>query len=134
MEVIRRFLEDVVQVVPLESIAYAIAYGKPDVIAFQCAEAFMSTQLNPPLSLLMASGFEKALGRIQSGVSPEVFAAMVKSLEQSSVMACSPPRWYDITKDSKQLTMTIFSEERAAISATSFDWEKLKEEYGEVPA
>jgi len=72
VEVITRFLEDVVQVVPLESIAYAIAYGKPDEIAIQCAKAFMSTQIDPPLSGLMVIGLTYALDRIQSGVSPDV--------------------------------------------------------------
>jgi len=57
VEVITRFLEDVVQVVPLESITYAIAQ---DEIGIQCAEAFMSThcQLNPSFSLLMSIGLE----------------------------------------------------------------------------
>ena len=131
MDVIRRFLEDVVQVVPLESIAYAIAYGKPDAIAIQCAEALMSTQLNPPLSLLMKGGLEKAWQRIESGVSPEVVAVMSNKADKQ-FPGMHP--WYRITKDSKQLTVTMFNEERAATSAISVDWEKLKEVYGEVPA
>ena len=131
MEVIRRFLEDVVQVVPLESIAYAIAHGKPDEIAIQCAEALMSAQLYLPFSLLMTNGLAKAVRRFQSGVSPEVLTDMqIKAQEQSTGML----PWCSVTKDSKQLTVTMLNEERAATSATSLDWEKLEEEYGEVPA
>ena len=132
MEVIRRFLEDVVQVVPLESIAYAIAYGKTYEIAIQCAKAFMSTQLNPPPSLLMDIGLGKAWSRIQSGVSPDIIRGMqIKAEEQFPGFRGF---WTTITKDSKQLTVTLTNEEESATSETSLDWEKLKEDYGVVPA
>jgi len=132
VEVITRFLEDVVQVVPLESIAYAIAYGKPDEISIQCAEAFVSTRLTPPTSLLMKVGLIKAFDRIRSGVSPDVIKDMeIKAKNQS---ACTYPLYeVAITKDSKHLTVTIENEDKSATS-TTLDWEKLKEEYGVVPA
>ena len=121
-----------VQVVPLESIAYAIAYGKPDEIAIQCAEALMSAKLHPPLSHLMTVGFLKAHQRIYSGVSPDVIHDILgKAIKQI------PGFWpfgYEITKGSKQLTVTLTNEEKLPIAATSLDWEKLKEEYSEVPS
>ena len=132
MEVIRRFLEDVVHVVPLESIVYAIAYGKPDEIAIQCAEALMSVQLHPPLSKLMQSGFTKAYDRIFSGISPDVVHdIMGKALKQSPGFE---PHWASISKDSKKLTLIFRNEEQSPITTTSLDWEKLKEEYSEVPS
>ena len=131
MEVIRRFLEDVVQVVPLESIVYAIAYGKPDKIAIQCAKALMSVQLRP-LSQLMTSGSAKAFDRLQSGVSPDMIHDMkTKALAQQFP---SQAFGYAIVKDSKQLTVTLTNEEQLPITATSLDWEKLKEQYSEVPS
>ena len=119
-----------VQVVPLESIAYAIAYGKPDEIAIQCAEALMSAKLHPPMSHMMAVGFLKAQERIYSGVSPDVIGDILgKALKQSPGFW---PSGYSITKDSKQLTVALRSEERLPITAISLDREKLKEEYSEV--
>ena len=121
-----------VQVVPLESIAYAIAYGKPDEIAIQCAKAFMSTQINPPLSELMVIGLTNANDRIQSGVSPDVIEDLYIQAQMQSPVADSC--YYNIIKDSKQLTVTAFNDKRTASRATSLDWKKLKEEYGIVPA
>jgi len=42
--------------------------------------------------------------------------------------------YYDVSKDSKQLTVTAINEKRTASRAASLDWKKLKEEYGVVPA
>ena len=119
-------------VVPLESIAYAIAYGKPDEIAIQCAEALLSAQLHPPLSHLMVIGFSKAIAHIYSGVSPDVLYDM--EIEAEKQFPGFMAYWTHITTDSKQLTLTLEDEEQSAITATSLDWEKLKEEYSEVPS
>ena len=121
-----------VHVVPLESIAYAIAYGKPDKIASQCAEALMSPQLCPPLSQLMVTGYYEAFGRIESGVSPDVIRDIFgKALQKFPGFE---PYWSNIIKDSKKLTLILQTEERSHITAASLDWEKLKEEYSEVPS
>ena len=66
VEVIRTFLKKVVQVVPLESIAYAIAYG-PDKVAVYCAKALLASTIELPASLLMEQGFYYALLHLQSG-------------------------------------------------------------------
>ena len=74
VEVIRTFLKKVVQVVPLESIAYAIAYG-PDKVAVYCAKALIASTIELPASLLMEQGFNYALLHLQSGtVSAIAFA------------------------------------------------------------
>ena len=121
-----------VQVVPLESIAYAIAYGKPDKIAIQCAEALMSAKLHPPMSQLMAIGFLKAQHRIYSGISPDVICDILHKVVKQFPGFCLP--WYNITKDSNMMTVTVKNEEKSPITATSLNWEKLKEEYSEVPS
>ena len=131
MEVIRRFLEDVVHVVPLESIVYAIAYGKPDEIAIQCAKALMSAELHFPLSHLMVTGYFAAGSRLQSGVSPDVIHD-IKSKAEKRIPGFRP-YWYWANRDSKQLTLTFGNEEQP-ITVASLNWEKLKEEYSEVPS
>ena len=127
VEVIRRFLEDVVHVVPLESIAYAIAYGKPDEIAIQCAEALMSVEFCPPLSHLMISGYAIAFDRLQFGVPPDVIHYTVQKQFPGSKLLS-----YSISKYSKQLTVILTNEE--GVLLTALDWERLKEEYSEVPS
>ena len=66
VEVIRTFLKKVVQVVPLESIAYAIAYG-PDKVAVYCAKALLASTIELPASFLMEEGLHYASLHLQSG-------------------------------------------------------------------
>ena len=73
VDVVRRFLENVVRVVPLESIAYAIAYGK-DEVALQCTKALLSycSQQKLPPSDLMNNGLVGACARMSSGISHDI--------------------------------------------------------------
>ena len=71
MEVIKTFLEDVVRVVPLESIFFAIGYGNPDVL-LPCSQALIASNLDLPLSLLMFDGFEAATSRTVGGLPPKL--------------------------------------------------------------
>ena len=125
VEVIRRFLEDVVQVVPLESIAYAIAYGKPDEIAIRCAEALIFSQLELPPSQLMALGLKAAGDRLQSGVSPDVIRFMEKKAEQQCLGTYPEEYFTAIDKDSKRLTVSIGDESGRPYATTSLDLERL---------
>ena len=74
VDVVRRFLENVVRVVPLESIAYAIAYGK-DEVALQCTKALLSycSQQKLPPSDLMKNGLIGACARMSSGISADIY-------------------------------------------------------------
>ena len=67
-EVIRLFLEDVVHVVPFESIFYAIANCSLDT-AMSCFQALKSYQLDLPTSELMGKGLNLAAWRMDTGVS-----------------------------------------------------------------
>ena len=67
VEVIRKFLEKVVQVVPLESILYAIANGNHDVV-LSCSKALAASNLHLPPSSLMLDGFSVATSRLMWGV------------------------------------------------------------------
>ena len=59
VEIIKIFLEKVVQVVPLESIAYAMAYSRYEVAKF-CAETLVESKINLPVSALMDVGLRDA--------------------------------------------------------------------------
>ena len=66
VEVIKTFLEKVVQVVPMESITYAMAYS-PYQLAKFCAETLFTSQFELPPSALMANGLQDAVLRFQTG-------------------------------------------------------------------
>ena len=66
-EIIKQFLEDVVKVVPFESIAYAIANGNYQT-AMQCSEALMAHSDKIPKTFLMANGLSEAVYRLDNGV------------------------------------------------------------------
>ena len=77
VETIKTFLEKVVQVVPLESITYAMAYSRYKVAKF-CAESLVESQINLPASVLMQHGLQDAYLHLSAGtVSAINFAASV---------------------------------------------------------
>ena len=87
LEVIKSFLERVVHVVPLESVAYAMASGSIET-AEMCSQALMDlhSQLTIPASKLFQQGLSFALQRLNTGVPLSVIRKMhVKAFEQLSV-------------------------------------------------
>ena len=66
VETIKTFLEKVVQVVPLESIAYAMAYSRYEVAKF-CAKSLVESKINLPASLLMYNGLRDAFLHLSAG-------------------------------------------------------------------
>ena len=66
VETIKTFLEKVVQVVPLESITYAMAYSRYKVAKF-CAESLVESKINLPASLLMYKGLCDAYLHLKAG-------------------------------------------------------------------
>ena len=66
VETIKTFLEKVVQVVPLESITYAMAYSRYEVAKF-CAESLVESKINLPVSLLMHNGLHDACLHLRAG-------------------------------------------------------------------
>ena len=71
---IRTFLELVVQVVPLESITYAMAYS-PYKLAKFCTEILVESKINLPASGLMENGLHDALVYLEAGTLSAVSAA-----------------------------------------------------------
>ena len=87
LEVIKSFLERVVHVVPLESVAFAVGSGSDETIEM-CSQALMElhSQLTIPASDLFAQGLSFALQRLRTGVPVSVLKKMgVKAYEQLSV-------------------------------------------------
>ena len=66
VETIKTFLEKVVQVVPLESITYAMAYSRYKVAKF-CAESLVESKINLPVSILMQNGLLDAHLHLSAG-------------------------------------------------------------------
>ena len=66
VENIRTFLEKVVQVVPLESITYAMAYS-PYKLAKFCTEILVESKINLPASCIMENGLHDALMYLDTG-------------------------------------------------------------------
>ena len=87
LEVIKSFLERVVHVVPLESVAFAVGSGSDETVEM-CLQALMDLhgQLTIPTSDLFADGLSFALQRLSTGVPLSVIKKMrVKTREQLSV-------------------------------------------------
>ena len=66
VETIKTFLEKVVQVVPLESITYAMSYSRYKVAKF-CAESLVESKINLPVSLLLYKGLCDAHVHLSAG-------------------------------------------------------------------
>ena len=67
-QVMIQFLEQVVQVVPLESIFHAIAYSENDYTALECANALMATPPRMGPSEMMINGSRGAAMRMSTGI------------------------------------------------------------------
>ena len=90
LEVIKSFLERVVHVVPLESVAFAVGSGSNET-AEMCSQALMDlhSQLTIPASYLFQQGLSFAYQRLSTGVPLSVIKKIrkmhVKTCEQLSV-------------------------------------------------
>ena len=81
VEVIRTFLNKVVQVVPLESIGYAIANSEYS-LAVHCTRILMESKIELPSSQLMAEGLFQAAQLLQGrGVPPQLKARGRKGMQ-----------------------------------------------------
>lgn len=75
LDIVRRFLEDVVEVVPFESIAYAITNGNRHT-ALQCIRALIKPNVKIPISALMYSGLRDAEYQLKYGVPLQLIYTM----------------------------------------------------------
>ena len=95
VEVITKFLKEVVQVVPLESILYAIATGSYNV-ALSCSKALAACDLDLPQSSLMMDGFGVAMPRLLWGI-PRQLALVAESEAEKQL-----PQWTSLIHSIRQ--------------------------------
>ena len=105
MEVIRNFLEKVVQVVPLESVLYAIANANHNVV-LSCSKALIACDLDLPPSTLMIHGFEEAAMRTKLGIPPSLLLKTENECKERfpEVPALLSPR----KEESGEITCDVF--------------------------
>ena len=75
LDIVRRFLENVVQVVPFESIAYALTNGNSHT-TLQCIRALKIPNVKIPQSLLMYHGLRDAEYQLEYGVPLQLIYSM----------------------------------------------------------
>ena len=82
-EVVRRFLEEVVQVVPFESIAYAISNGNSHTV-MQCLRALKMDSTKIPKTAMMYYGLRQSRYRLEYGIPSELLLSMeLKAVEKA---------------------------------------------------
>ena len=121
------------RVVPIESIAYTVAYGNAE-IALMCAKVIESHQSELPYSELMHDGLLAAGDRIQSGVSPAIIKQMADTAFSKMMYrfpGCLPESVERYTrvmnKTPEQLTVSVTSKNNPQFTgATSLDWRELE--------
>lgn len=85
VEVIKTFLENVVHVVPLESIAHAIAYS-PSKVAKLCTKALFAYKIELPGSPMMCDGLKEATLHLRNAVAKSALKANTRHLNRTSVI------------------------------------------------
>ena len=121
---ISRFFEDVVRIVPVESICHAII-NTENKNAWKCAEAFVCSRFDPPPSLQFVSGLEGALMRLTLGVHP----FEVQRLSEQAVkgaMQKTVPRGF--TESWKVETELLFNKDEVFITAVPQKLENCRPE------
>ena len=120
------------RVVPIESIAYTVAYGEAE-IALMCAKVIESHQSELPYSKLMLDGLLQASHRVRSGVSPHIINKMAQTAALEiryhfPDIIRGPLFGTEINKTPEQLTVSVFSENNPQFTgATSLEWRELED-------
>lgn len=132
--VITNFLESVVQVVPLESIAYAMSYCSYDK-AVLCAAALVNTICAEELSsLLMVDGLGQSLNHLDTGIYPGI----VHSLKQDAFLkfksqhytSVSPKTFlHGVVVDEQHLSFLVGDDNHPLKSIASHSWNALKQKF-----
>ena len=131
--VIKEFLDKVVNVVPLESVGYAIAYGN-DHVALQCVNVVDDLFVELPSSHLMNDGFIKATGRVTSGMSVKIhneLARQVFGKPVSQSQYCDVKYTFNMEDRTMTITVNLFDKEEILTCTCSLD--ELEKEYVITP-
>ena len=92
-EVIKKFLEDVVKVVPFESIAYAIAHGNYQT-AMQCSKALTAANVKVPVTESMYTGLRNAVNHLKYGVPTSLLHSLERRALEKDVFYEYSYRYY----------------------------------------
>ncbi len=128
--VIEEFLEKVVDVVPLESVGYAIAYGN-DHVADECLKIIDDCCDDIHNSVLMRKCFDRASGRVMSGLPIEVHDDLVRSFQQEGKELYY---WYECNPEQKTICLSVAprSDSTNKVRKT-FSFDEIKQKYNVVP-
>ena len=107
-EVIKKFLEDVIKIVPFESIAYAIANGNYQT-AMQCSKALTGANVKVPVTKIMYTGLRDAINHLQYGV-PTSLLVSLETRCRAFETEYSWSRFQSIYLDSGKLVYESFSD------------------------
>ncbi len=133
--VIKAFLDKVVNVVPLESVGYAMAHGN-DHVAQHCVNVVDALFDDLPSSCLMNDGFEKAVRRVDSGMPVEIANELVAPLTDGhSFKLTSRPYQYRYSYNKEDETLKIivaFCDEKGILTHT-YSFDELKKKHGVAP-
>ena len=129
--VIKDFLDKVVNVVPLESVGYAMAHGN-DHVAQQCVNVVDAIFNELPSSYLMDDGFDKAISRVGSGMSVEIDKELLDPIiEGYDLQNDNLCVGYAYNKEDRTLTITVHSSEETLTHTYSLD--ELEKKYKIAP-
>ncbi len=126
--VIKVFLDKVVNVVPLESMGYAIAHGN-DHVALQCVNVLDALVDDLPPSYLMDDGFDKATKRVGSGLPVEIVDELIKQvidrrLLQSQLYSMET----SFNQEENTLTYIMHLPDKKILTRT-YSFDELKDKY-----
>ena len=138
VSIITHFLESVVQVVPLESIAYAMSYCSYD-NAIKCAAVLVNTFDYIELSsLLMLDGLQQSVNHLDTGIYPGI----VRSLKEDAVLKFNAQHYriqsidphlykrnYRLVVDKEHLSILVGDDNYPMESIASHSWDLLKQKF-----
>ncbi len=122
----------VVDVVPLESLGYAIAYGNEHVVkeCLNVSEACFNVMSN---SVLMEDCIDKASRRVFSGLPLEVHAQLVNSIDKK-ILLHQYEYQYTYTPDEKTLTLLVYPlNDKTKAMQRKFSFDEIENKYNVVP-
>ena len=129
--VIKAFLDKVVNVVPLESVGYAMAHGN-DHVALQCVNMVGASFDDLPSSHLMDDGFIKATQRVNSGMSVEIENELFDPiLDRGDSQSAFFNVEYAFNKEERTLKITADSSDESLTHTYSFD--EIEKKYQVAP-
>ncbi len=128
--VIEEFLKKVVDVVPLESVGYAVAYGN-DHVVHECVKMIDACFDVIPYSSLMRECFGKASPRVLSGLPTDVHQDLVQSFQLNEDYYTY---LYKYNPEQKTLCLSV----APRIDLTNevhktFSFDEIKQKYNAVP-